>query len=248
MRKWAFNVLVYLLAMAILVACGPGRAERDAESTEIAVNIFATQMAQVPTSTSTPTSTSVPTDIPTATPTSTATATSLPTETPSPTSSPTVTLPPTATPVPPTPVPTSPPLPLEAHVFPETPIQPFDADVFLRYLGLVRDSFRSAADEFPRIFSGAKSGDCGSYGGWFALWITEAPGFQDVPVKWDALYVEYRSLLQQVVFVTWEIHEVCSSGGGTVSDETDAASQNFIDWAYPRFEAMIIEAHQLSQP
>lgn len=113
---------------------------------------------------------------------------------------------------------------------------------------LVRDSFRSAADEFPRIFSGAKWGDCGSYNGWFALWLAEAPGFTGVAPAWTGLYVEYRSLLQQAVATTWEIHLVCTSGGGTISDEAADRSLEFIEWAYPRSEQMLLEARELPRP
>jgi hypothetical protein len=127
-------------------------------------------------------------------------------------------------------------------------MQSFDADVFIRYLGLVRDSFRSAADEFPQIFSGSKKGDCGSYIGWIALWVTEAPGFEGVPPAWFPLYAEYRALIQEAVTTTWEINQVCAEGGGTVSDETDAAAQAFIERAYPRSEQMVLEALQLPRP
>jgi hypothetical protein len=127
-------------------------------------------------------------------------------------------------------------------------MQSFDADVFVRYLGLVRDSFRSAADEFPQIFSGSKKGDCGSYIGWIALWVTEAPGFEGVPPAWFPLYAEYRALIQEAVTTTWEINQVCAEGGGTVSDETDAAAQAFIERAYPRSEQMVLEALQLPRP
>ena len=58
---------------------------------------------------------------------------------------------PTPAPILPTPIPatavppTSPPPPTTgtAHTFPETPIQPWNADTFVTYLGRVRDSFRS---------------------------------------------------------------------------------------------------------
>jgi len=221
-----------------------------------------TQSIETPTLTytATPTSTPLPTDTPTATPTSTATSTATATSTPTATATPTPTPSPTHTPPPiltntPTSMPVStatqpvPTLPSsQAHVFPETPIQSFDADIFIQYLGLVRDSFRSAADEFPKIFSGSKKGDCGSYIGWIALWAAQAPGFENVPPAWYPLYAEYRSLLQEAVTITWEINEVCDAGGGTVSDETVAASQAFIDRAYPRSEEMVVEAQQLPRP
>lgn len=139
-------------------------------------------------------------------------------------------------------------MPVQAHVFPETPIEAFDVDRYLYYLSLVRDSFRSAADEFPQIFSGAKWGDCGSYNGWYALWLTQAPGFTDVPPAWTGLYVEYRSLIQQAVANTWEIHLVCTSGGGSVSDDVADRALTFVQWAYPRSEQMLLEAQDLPRP
>lgn len=245
--KNAVLVLTCLLTSSLLCACRSQPTHDDGtERTALATLTKAVETpastftpapiaTDKPTATATPTSTPRPT-IPSASPTSTSTPTPMPTFTPLPTvSQPTPTL-----------IPAAP--PSQAHVFNETPIQPFDADVFIRYLGLMRDSFRSAADEFPQIFSGAKSGDCGSYIGWFALWVTEAPGFEDVPPEWYPLYSEYRSLLHQAVSVTWEIHEVCDAGGGTVSKETDVAAQAFIEWAYPRSEEMILEAQRLPRP
>jgi hypothetical protein len=263
MRGRIIYGLICLLIAAILIACGPSQEELDSHATDTAAALSASQTAEAPTITNTPpptatftpeptaTPTATPTETPTATPTNTPTLTATPTATPTMTPTPTDTPAPTATPTPtpppteppPTPVP-PPPIP-QAHVFPTTPIQPFDVDVFLTYLGRVRDSFRSAGDEFPRIFSGAKTGDCGSYQGWYVLWVVEAPGFTDVPVEWRGLYSEYRSLLQQVVTVTWEIHGICDSGGGTITDETGNACMEFIGWAYPRTEEMVIEAFQI---
>ena len=44
-----------LVVGVFLVACGPSQAERDAQATQIAANIFATQTAEAPTATPTPT-------------------------------------------------------------------------------------------------------------------------------------------------------------------------------------------------
>jgi hypothetical protein len=54
MEKREPCVLIYLLISVILVACGPSQAERDAQATEIAANIFATQTAEAPAPTPTP--------------------------------------------------------------------------------------------------------------------------------------------------------------------------------------------------
>lgn len=70
-------VLMCLLTSAILVACGPSQAERDARDTKIAADIYATLTAEAPTPT--PTATNTPTRTPTPTPTNTQTPTNTPT-------------------------------------------------------------------------------------------------------------------------------------------------------------------------
>lgn len=72
--------VVLLLAVAGLAACGPSQAELDAQATEVAESIFATQTAEAPTATPTPTATPAPT------------ATPIPTETPRPLSDAVLTL------------------------------------------------------------------------------------------------------------------------------------------------------------
>jgi hypothetical protein len=266
MRARIGSGLACLLTVVILAACDTSRAQLEADATSLAAETIPSRTAEAPTATNTPsltatftaeptaTTTTLPTGTPTATPTHTATptttrtATVTPTDTPAPsaTSTPTPTEPRPA-PVPPTPI-------SQAHVFPETPIQAFDVDVFLIYLALVRDSFRSAADEFPRIFSGEKSGSCSTYNGWYVLWVAEAPGFTDVPADWRSLYAEYRALLQQAVAVTWQIHERCSQtpqgyfGDRGFSDQVDDACVEFVGWAYPRTEEMVMEARQIPRP
>jgi hypothetical protein len=92
MEKRMPFVLICLLTSAILVACGPSQAERDAQATRIAVDIFATQTAEAPTLTNTPAFTPTPVVTPTPTPTLTPTPVT-PTATPTP-------VPPTETPTP----------------------------------------------------------------------------------------------------------------------------------------------------
>ena len=60
-------VSVPILVGSLLVACGPSQVELDATSTQIAVNIFATQTAEAPTPTATPTPTVTSTITPTPT-------------------------------------------------------------------------------------------------------------------------------------------------------------------------------------
>ncbi len=96
-----FIVLVCLLALIVLLAC-ESEEKRNAQATEIAASIFATQTAQAPTVTPTGTATATPTETPI--PTSTATPTPTPTATHTATPEPTHTATPepthTATPEP----------------------------------------------------------------------------------------------------------------------------------------------------
>jgi len=117
-------------------------------------------------------------------------------------------------------------------------------------MGLVRDSFRSFDSEMGIWQQTNKPGDCGTFVGWVRLWILEAPGFTDVPANWQPLYAEYRSLLQQIVNVTLEIRPLCSGTGygGAVSAETTQAILDFLTWAYPRSEQMVVELNQLPRP
>ena len=84
------SILATFLICSLLSACGPTQAEKDATSTQGAVNNFATQTALTPTATVTytpsPTATLTPT--PTLTPIPTLTNTPTPTQTPTPTPTP----------------------------------------------------------------------------------------------------------------------------------------------------------------
>lgn len=241
------------LCMFLLSACGQ---EESVQPTADVVAVSATDVPATatntvaPTATVTavpatdtpePTATKEPTETPTATATATATNTPEPTETPLPTETA------TATAVPPTPIPPTP-VPVAAHTFPETPIRPFEVDVFVQYLGLVRDSFRSFNSEMSIFQANGKPGDCGTFIGWTGLWILDAPGFTDVPSDWQPPYVEYRSLLRQVVDITAEIRPLCQGEGGELTAETTQAIFDFLLWAYPRTEAMMVETTQIPRP
>lgn len=115
--------------------------------------------------------------------------------------------------------------------------------MFIRYLGLVRDSYRSAYRAYAHI---DPPGGCDSYAGWFALWVAQAPGFTEVPAAWEALYREYRSWLQQAVGTTWPIHLNCTGGGLVTLTATDIeAYADFYNRAYARSETMLTEAQSL---
>ena len=62
-------VLICLLTSAILVACSPSQADRNAQATTIAADIFPTLTAEAPTPTPNATPTNTPTNTPTVTPT-----------------------------------------------------------------------------------------------------------------------------------------------------------------------------------
>ncbi len=252
-RLWLMMTITVLL-LAGLAGCGEQQTAVTAVATAVAA---ATNTATAVPSTTTPTHTATavpPTDTPTNTPTPepsytptpTNTPTAVPTDTPTATPSPTATQTrtPAATAVPPTPVPPTA-APVTAPTFPETPIQPFNADTFINYLGLVRDSYRSFNSELGIFEETGKPGDCGTFVGWTRLWILQAPGFTDVPAAWQPLYGEYRTMLSQIVTLTAEIRPLCSGTGGQVSAETTQALFDFLAWAYPRSEAMVIEAGQI---
>jgi hypothetical protein len=249
-------ILISIFLLTIGIGCNdPEDNQPQATATEEVALV--TDTAVPPTETPEPTDTAVPTDTPeptatmtpippTETPTPTATATKRATATATATARATATDPPqpivpaTAVPATPTPIPTSP--PVTAHTFPETPIMAWDVNTFTNYLGRVRDSFRSFHSEMGLFQETGKPGDCGTFNGWTALWILEAPGFTDVPAEWQPLYVEYRSLLAQVVGLTAPIRPLCAGEGGSISEEETTAIINFINWAYPRMEAMVQEA------
>ncbi len=254
-----YSLKLCLLASSVLLLLAACDAKPDTTPTAVPEQIVAATPLPTEEPTAVPTETAVPptvTETNTATPlpTNTATPTALPTSTPSPTAtetpSPTPTA--TATAVPPTAVPPTsvPPTaaPIAAPVFPETQIMPFDVDTFTRYLGLVRDSYRSFNSEMSIFAETGKPGDCGTFNGWTKLWIIEAPGFTDVPATWQPLYGEYRSMLSQIANITAEIRPLCGGAGGQVSAETTQAIVDFLAWAYPRSEQMVTEAALLPRP
>lgn len=270
--SFSFVLCLVLVVTAVLSGCNEASPATPVLSgAEVGVplaaasNTPAPTHTPAPTDTPQPTATSTPTDTATPTPTDTPepTATKTPTKTPRPTAEPSATPAPTqtarATTAPPsapaTPVPSNtevavsptapPPVSGNAHTFPETPIQEWNADAFVRYLGLVRDSFRSFNSEYQLALTTDKAFDCGTFVGWTGLWILEAPGFTNVPAAWQPLYHEYRDNLRQIVSLTAEIRPLCNADGGEISEDASRAILAFLLGAYPRMEQMIIEANQL---
>lgn len=255
-----FVQLAMMVSLMVLVACSTPEAAPIAELDPTVTNTAVPTDTAVPpthTPTTAPTDTPVPTDTatPTDTPEPTKTPTKVPTNTPEPTdtavptntvaSQAAATKAPTTAPATAVP-PTSPPSTnITAHTFPETPIQPWNADTFIRYLGLVRDSFRSFDSEYRLALTTDKAFDCGTFIGWTRLWIVEAPGFTDVPADWQPLYSEYRDKLRQMVNLTAEVRPLCNAQGGTISEESSNAILSFLLVAYPRMEQMVVEANQL---
>ncbi len=256
-KSYLYRMFISIGFLLLLAACGNAGESATAVPTAVAQatvtempdtpTAVPTDTAVPPTQTPTHTATPEPSHTPTSTPTPTHTPTETPTETPTITETPTKTATPrpsntpaaTATPVPPTAA------PVTAHTFPETPIQPWNVDTFVSYLGQVRDSFRSFNSEMSIFQQNGKPGDCGTFNGWTRLWILQAPGFTDVPAAWQPLYVEYRDLLRQVAGITAEIRPLCSGTGGQLSAETTQAIFDFLAWAYPRTEAMMVETGQI---
>jgi hypothetical protein len=67
-QKKVINVLFFLVVCIIFVACGSSESDLNAQSTQIAANIYATETAQAPASTPTTTRTPKPTPTPSTTP------------------------------------------------------------------------------------------------------------------------------------------------------------------------------------
>lgn len=193
-----------------------------------------------------PTETPIP---PTATPTLTNTPSQTPTDTPSPSPTHTSTPIPTNTPLPtltattvvlPTSEPTKPPF----KVYPDTFYAPYSEDAFLGHTRRFHETLNQLNDMYITISFG-KSGSCGIFGDLYKTWTEQMPVLEEVPEKYTILHAEYRSLIDQIVMHTGEIAQVCSGGGGTVSDETDAAIRNYLEWAIPRSEQLVVEIIQL---
>lgn len=247
--RWISLALLFLL-MLVSTSCSDNQAA-DETPTEAATEAVA-EVEVTPTdeptatpipATDTPEPTNTATPVPTDTPEPTATDTPLPTETPEPTDTatpePTATAAATNTPRPTLPPP-PPTLPPTAPTFPETPIKTWNADEFRSYLGQFRDSLRSFNSEMSIFQQTGKPGDCGTFLGWTRLWIVQSPGYTNVPSQWWALYYEWRSLLKQVADLTVEVRLICGgSGDGSVEAQPLI---DFLTWAYPRTEQMVIEA------
>jgi hypothetical protein len=249
--KPLFVFLAILLALA-----GCAQQETVAQPSAPAEAIAAEPSdTPAPTDTATPeptnTATAEPTETPspqpsdTATPGPTNTATPTETATPAPsdtpTSVPTATA--TATTPPQPPAPTSPPPP-PAGVFPNTEILPFSRDRFLYELGQLALNLEDLDGIFVQLSFG-HVGNCHAYLGLHNQWTTSRAGFTDVPAAYASLYAEYRGMLQEAESVSAEIYTVCSSGGGTVSDQTDANIRAFLTVARPRLQQILTAATQL---
>lgn len=99
---------------------------------------------------------------------------------------------------------------------------------------------KQSATDFLGFFGSivkGKVGNCGFYWRYYTTW-EELYAFTDVPADWRVLYVEYRSLLADLRTVSAPITEVCSAGGGTISDETDAQILAFAENARFRGEQL----------
>ncbi|MBK9052611.1 MAG: hypothetical protein IPL78_17360 [Chloroflexi bacterium] len=106
-----------------------------------------------------------------------------------------------------------------------------------------RDSLRSFNSEMSIFQQTGKPGDCGTFLGWSRLWIIQSPGYTDVPGQAWALYYEWRSMLREVVNLTAEVRNICGGSGGEGVEAQPLI--DFLTWAYPRSEQMVIEAASL---
>lgn len=211
----------------------------------LAVMLSACSIVPSPAPTATATATDTATPSPTATPTSTATHTptatytSRPTATATRTSAPSST--PTSTPRPVTPQPTATPKPA-AHVFAETPIEPFNPDRFIPDIQRLRDVLetikQSVAFANPRCNLHLQRRK--------ELWALL--GFDDVPAEWLGVYVEYRSIILQTYTLYEPILAVCAAGGGTVESSVLDNLSIYLDSARPQVEQLLGKAYQVPRP
>lgn len=146
--------------------------------------------------------------------------------------------PPTPTPRPtstPAPTPTPTPSPTPAfEIFPETGIEPWNAEAFLVRLQQIHKAFY----EFKIRFGTRR---CGTYHLFRESCVTAA-AYTDVPGDWYELYLEYRMLLEKAVKVSRPIYDVCLAGGGSITMEENDAVVEVIDKGELRLIEMVDEA------
>ncbi len=241
-------------AIIFLIACTSIQFEPDAanvvvtnepQATEIAlaaetatsetISTPPSSLTETATSTSTatapPTDTSVPTDTPVP-PTAAATYTAMPTATATNTAIPTV-IPMTNTPLPP-PTPALP----EAPLYPDTPIQTWDQGAFVTAVIMTNDLVEKFYPYFGRAVR--DGGHCGIYWGQFGDWQSR-PGFTDVPNDWRSLYFRYRTVLEDLRTIADPITQICTNGGGTISDETDQAILAGLENLLPQSRQLVVD-------
>jgi hypothetical protein len=90
------------------------------------------------------------------------------------------------------------------------------------------------------------TGNCSYYGYMLDQWVTKLRGYTDVPAQWYPLYYEYRLWIKGAVEVTQPIADVCHTGGGTVSTETDYKIIDYFTAAVSRLGVMITEAQAIA--
>lgn len=171
--------------------------------------------------------------------------------TPAPAGTPTETLtpgPPTRTPTP-TLTPTATPIPsaADAPLFPETPVRPFDPADFRETLRLLDDSMRSFEQNWLLILRDERErnrGDCGSFLGWFTLWVTQAPFYTDVPPQWNDLVYSYRTFLADAVYFSSPIQRQCPGMSSDIRINRDLTI-NFFTTAHARSTEMLQRAWAL---
>jgi hypothetical protein len=76
--------------------------------------------------------------------------------------------------------------------------------------------------------------------------VTKLRGYTDVPAQWYPLYYEYRLWIKGAVEVTQPIADVCHTGGGTVSTETDYKIINYFTAAATGWDGIIAQAQAIA--
>jgi len=122
------------------------------------------------------------------------------------------------------------------QIFDETGIEPWNAMAFHTRL----EQVHAAIFRFKEGFFG---GHCLTYS-WFRESLVTAAAFTDVPPDWEALYVEYRTAIDESVTAAKPIHDVCVAGGGSITMELAREIYAVIDKWEIRFLGMIAETSQ----
>ncbi len=245
-QKTLLRMGTIVVGMVLLSACTAPNPP-TLVPTEIAVFAPTSTPTVAPTATKAPSAT--PADTPTHTPTATSTATSEPTATSTPTATitPRVTTTPrnTATPKP-TQVPATATTAPSAVFVPPPQVFQFDVGAFMKYLEFAHKKYQDVLKYVGGAAKGDYVGNC-RYFGQFHDDMLGIVAFTNVPDQWKAMVDEYHALRTEAIIATDPINQICHSGGGTVSDETDRHATSVLDRAQNRMYEMLQQAKAMIQ-